>query len=166
MRAPRASSSDQVTPLPHSGWACVHLRLDLHAAGDRAAPADGRLQVGRRMDADAVRLHVARDADVPVGRVGDEQRSASRWSPALDEVVADRAGRSGVVAAIRRTGSPPARCRGSRATPPSTSGSTVVPAGQVGDVGLVLAAAPPPGGGQAIRRGGEGCRRRASMSFR
>ena len=51
-----------------------HRRLDAHDAVDRAAPADGRAQRRRRVDRHAVRLHVAGNADVLIGRVGQQLR--------------------------------------------------------------------------------------------
>ena len=84
--APRRSSSRHSTPLPHSGWACVTLPEISTAAGDRASPTDGCEQRRRRMHADRVRLHVAWNADVLVGRIGQQLRQLVRV-PALDEIV-------------------------------------------------------------------------------
>ena len=75
--------SDAIAAL---GVCMGHLRFDVHRRRDRTSPADRGPQRLRRMDGHAVRLHVARDPHVLVGRIGDQQRRGV-CPPAVDEFV-------------------------------------------------------------------------------
>ena len=52
------------------GMGVLDFCFDSHRRRDRAFPTDGHPQRRRGMDRDAVRTHVARNADVVVGRIG------------------------------------------------------------------------------------------------
>ena len=65
----------------------LHDALHAQRGCHRAAPADDYGEFRRRMDRDAVRLHVARDAHVLVGGIGEHAQSI-RAGPSLDEIVA------------------------------------------------------------------------------
>ena len=66
------------------GMRVLNRRHDAHATRDRTAPAHGGGELRRRMHRDAVRLHVAGNADVLRGGIGDEIRRAA-FAPAVDE---------------------------------------------------------------------------------
>src|SRR5678815_445515 len=64
----------------------LHDAVDAQRGGDGAPPANDDAQLGRWMHRHAVRLHVARNAHVLIGRIrNDAQGIGAR--PALDEIV-------------------------------------------------------------------------------
>src|SRR5262245_53728144 len=68
----------------------LYFGLDPHCSRNWTAPTDNGLKLRRWMDRDAVRFHVARNADVLAGGIGDEVRRFG-FAPAFDEIIAGSA---------------------------------------------------------------------------